>query len=206
MSKTKKVNFSYQLTGFVEVHEAIGTGQLHGSLLDLTHRIMSEALITGDTEMEVDSYSTEVKVDEPLTPKYPVYHGKHIIQFHDETFVWYDEAGLHGGVEYSLKQAQTSLKRYAERLNMPKLDPAAFAPITAPGYEPGEIPHHFRDLNSFAANLLEQNDAMREVMVRAGMQICLAKARAVCECPPGTRNITEGGHFPACTACKRRLK
>jgi len=28
----------------------------------------------------------------------------------------------------------------------------------------------------------------------------------VCECPPGVRNITEGGHFPACTACHRRLK
>lgn len=28
-----------------------------------------------------------------------------------------------------------------------------------------------------------------------------------CECPPGTdRCITQGGHFPACTACKRRLK
>lgn len=28
-----------------------------------------------------------------------------------------------------------------------------------------------------------------------------------CECPPGTdRCITQGGHFPACTACHRRLK
>lgn len=28
-----------------------------------------------------------------------------------------------------------------------------------------------------------------------------------CVCPPGTdRTITQGGHFPACTACGRRLK
>lgn len=27
----------------------------------------------------------------------------------------------------------------------------------------------------------------------------------VCECPSGVRNITDGGHFPACTACKRRI-
>lgn len=29
----------------------------------------------------------------------------------------------------------------------------------------------------------------------------------ICECPPGTdRCITQGGHFPACTACGRRLR
>ena len=32
------------------------------------------------------------------------------------------------------------------------------------------------------------------------------EAPKVCECPPGVRNITDGGHFPACTACHRRLK
>lgn len=28
-----------------------------------------------------------------------------------------------------------------------------------------------------------------------------------CECPPGTdRCVTQGGHFPSCTSCKRRIK
>lgn len=35
---------------------------------------------------------------------------------------------------------------------------------------------------------------------------CAPAAPKYCECPPGVRNITEGGHFPACTACHRRLK
>jgi hypothetical protein len=30
-------------------------------------------------------------------------------------------------------------------------------------------------------------------------------APKVCECGP-LRNITDGGHFPACTRCKRRLR
>lgn len=32
-------------------------------------------------------------------------------------------------------------------------------------------------------------------------------AAKICECPAGTdRCITQGGHFPACTACGRRLR
>lgn len=35
----------------------------------------------------------------------------------------------------------------------------------------------------------------------------LRRIAQYCECPPGTdRCITQGGHFPACTACHRRLK
>lgn len=48
---------------------------------------------------------------------YPISHGTHIIQYHDETFVWYDEAGLQGGVTYSLEQAQEALKKYSEDLS-----------------------------------------------------------------------------------------
>lgn len=33
-----------------------------------------------------------------------------------------------------------------------------------------------------------------------------ASETKVCECPPGNRTITQGGHFAACTACHRRLK
>lgn len=54
---------------------------------------------------------------EVAAPQYPINHGTHITQFHDETFVWYDESGLQGGVEYSLKSAETALLRYAEQLN-----------------------------------------------------------------------------------------
>jgi hypothetical protein len=57
-------------------------------------------------------------------PKYPMNHGTHIIQFGDETFVWYDEAGLQGGVEYSLKSAEAVLLRYVEQLNRPDPRPA----------------------------------------------------------------------------------
>jgi hypothetical protein len=32
-----------------------------------------------------------------------------------------------------------------------------------------------------------------------------AETPKVCECGP-LRNVTDGGHFPACTRCKRRLK
>lgn len=32
-----------------------------------------------------------------------------------------------------------------------------------------------------------------------------APLQKICECGP-LRNITEGGHFPACTRCHRRLK
>ena len=201
---------------------------------------------------------------------YPISHGTHIIQYHDETFVWYDEAAMQGGVTYSLEQAQRELKKYGEYLNTPTPDPSWFAPITAKGYEPGEIPHHFNDLNRFAEDLLEQNEAMRAAIVLMNKELgpTIAESREinkmtaerlapgegrltldvlwksgssmvsttiteeqyaavvkivipvaaevsegfhaavkpVCECPPGTRNITEGGHFPACTACKRRLK
>lgn len=113
------------------------------------------------------------------SPSYPIHHGQNIIQYHDETFVWYDEAGLQGGVTYSLEQTQRELQRYGESLNAPKLDPAAFAPIQQPGYDVGEIPHQFGDLTDFAAKLLKQNEAMRDVMAR--MQICLAKARKAME-------------------------
>lgn len=98
----------------------------------------------------------------PASAAYPISHGSHIIQYHDETFVWYDEAGLQGGVEYSLEQAQASLKRYAEAMNQPT--PAPFALITQPGYEPGEIPHHLSDLTDYAAKLQVQNEAMRAVL------------------------------------------
>jgi hypothetical protein len=43
-----------------------------------------------------------------------------------------------------------------------------------------------------------------------GLWTCWQASRAtpkpkVCECPSGVRNITDGGHFPACTTCKRRI-
>lgn len=62
----------------------------------------------------ITDYNTNAGKPEPVV--YPINHGTHIIQFHDETFVWYDEAGLQGGLAYSLKQAQTDLKRYADSL------------------------------------------------------------------------------------------
>jgi hypothetical protein len=54
---------------------------------------------------------------EPIAPKYPISHGAHITQFHDETFVWYDEAGLQGGVTYSLGQAQLAVAWHGKQLN-----------------------------------------------------------------------------------------
>lgn len=60
---------------------------------------------------------------EVAAPKYPINHGTHIIQFADETFVWYDEAGLQGGVTYTLKAAEGALLRYVERMNRPAPPP-----------------------------------------------------------------------------------
>lgn len=51
---------------------------------------------------------------------YPHAHGPSIIQFHDETYVWYDEVGLQGGVTYTLEQAQLELERYGQHLDQPK--------------------------------------------------------------------------------------
>jgi len=48
---------------------------------------------------------------------FPVFHPNHIIQYADEVFVWHDEAGLMGGVEYSLEMANLTLERYATALN-----------------------------------------------------------------------------------------
>lgn len=47
----------------------------------------------------------------------------------------------------------------------------------------------------------EQGHALNKIR-----ELLAAPQPKVCECPPGTdRAITQGGHFPACTACKRRL-
>jgi hypothetical protein len=62
---------------------------------------------------------------------FPKTHGTRIIQFHDETFVWYDEAGLQGGCTYSLEQAELELARYAKSLNE---EPSARF-YGLPGYE-----------------------------------------------------------------------
>lgn len=93
---------------------------------------------------------------------YPVLHEKHIIQWGDETFVWYDEAGLQGGVEYRLEAAQRALKAYGESLERPKAAALPdFPEIIQPGYKAGEIPHHINDLSEYAYALREQNDAMK---------------------------------------------
>lgn len=164
---TQQLKFSYTLSGTVDLNdmgEAEGIRELKCNLDSLTSMAMGQGLITCDTEMTVDSYEAVATVGHELAPKYPISRGSHIIQYHDETFVWYDEAGLQGGVEYSLEHAQSALKRYAEAMNAPKLDPAAFAPITAEGYEPGEIPHHAADLEDYVVKLLEQNEAMRTIL------------------------------------------
>ena len=56
------------------------------------------------------------------TPTYPISHGTHIIQWGDETFVWYDEAGLHGGLAYTIEDADRDCREYFKRLDTPKLD------------------------------------------------------------------------------------
>lgn len=178
-----QIKFSYTLSGTVDLN-GIAEDQakkiLHINLDELTTPIMGDGLITGCSNLTLDSYESVVQVG-PGPVAYPINHGQHIIQFHDETSAWYDEAGLQGGVEYSLKQAELSLKRYADDLNGWKPDLTEFEPITQKGYEPGEIPHQFGDLMEYAGKLLEQNEAMRDVMARAGMQICLAKARKAME-------------------------
>lgn len=49
----------------------------------------------------------------------PVSHAGPITQYAPEVFVWYDEAGLMGGVEYSLEAAQAERQRYVERFETP---------------------------------------------------------------------------------------
>lgn len=67
------------------------------------------------TYMNVDEFEL-VGDPEVIQPKYPISHGSHIIQFHDDTFVWYDEAGLQGGLGYSLEEAQHHLSAYMHSL------------------------------------------------------------------------------------------
>lgn len=114
---TDQINFSYTLTGTVDLNgssKELAKEILYINLDDLTNQIMGEGLITEATELTLDSYEATTKVDQPA---YPISHGTHIIQYHDETFVWYDEAGLQGGVTYSLEQAQEALKKYSEDLS-----------------------------------------------------------------------------------------
>lgn len=52
-----------------------------------------------------------------------------------------------------------------------------------------------------------ESSTLHAELVDLGDRITAFLAPKYCECPPGTdRCITQGGHFPACTACKRRLK
>lgn len=69
-------------------------------------------------------------IPQPAAPKerpqvnrlenYPFHHTAHITQFADETFVWYDESGLQGGVCYSLEEAKKLVAEHAQHLNSPK--------------------------------------------------------------------------------------
>ena len=45
----------------------------------------------------------------------------------------------------------------------------------------------------------------RTIAEKAWQASRAAPTPKVCECGP-LRNITDGGHFPACTRCKRRLR
>lgn len=61
------------------------------------------------------------------------------------------------------------------------------------------------DQTDLRAELYKVVDRM--LKAERGATIPTEAAPKYCECPPGTdRCITQGGHFPACTACKRRLK
>jgi predicted RNA-binding Zn-ribbon protein involved in translation (DUF1610 family) len=64
---------------------------------------------------------------------YPIAHGTHITQYADEVFIWYDESGLMGGCEYSLRSAEIQLRKLAKALNNPKPERTKF--IAEPGYE-----------------------------------------------------------------------
>ena len=57
--------------------------------------------------------------DEPKEVVYPINHPGPIHQYTEEVFVWYDEAGLQGGVAYSLEQANADKARYFEYLDKP---------------------------------------------------------------------------------------
>lgn len=62
----KQIKFSYTLTGVVdlnEMDEAGGIQELNCLLDDLTRVVTGNGLITGDTEMTVDSYDATVKVE-----------------------------------------------------------------------------------------------------------------------------------------------
>lgn len=52
-----------------------------------------------------------------------------------------------------------------------------------------------------------ESSTLHAELIDLGDRITAFLAPKYCECPPGTdRCITQGGHFPACTACKRRIK
>lgn len=56
---------------------------------------------------------------EPPEPKesYPIFHPHNVIQYADEIYVWHAEAGLLGGVGYSLDDANAQMNRYVESFN-----------------------------------------------------------------------------------------
>lgn len=57
---------------------------------------------------------------------YPKRVDKHIDQFAEHVFVWYDEAGLVGGAADSLAEAQHALHRYGAALDFKGLLPCPF--------------------------------------------------------------------------------
>lgn len=57
------------------------------------------------------------KIAEGNAVNYPVVVAPHIYQFTEGTFIWYDEAGLPGGVTTTLEDAERALRDYGKKLD-----------------------------------------------------------------------------------------
>lgn len=51
-------------------------------------------------------------------PTYPRHVADHIVQYDDNVFVWYDEAGLAGGAAETLEVAEAQLSAYVQCLEV----------------------------------------------------------------------------------------
>lgn len=78
------------------------------------------------SELQRDSLQELLRECEVQTvaPKYPINHGEYIRQYHDEVFVWFDEAGLVGGVAGSLEAAEQAWVLYVNELERGKQEGA----------------------------------------------------------------------------------
>lgn len=101
----------------VAVVAALGVHNIDDATIDRYHvELLGSNTNPNQQLMSFEEIKQALGFPKQAAVTYPVMHGDNITQFHDETFVWYDEAGLQAGVCYSLAQAIQERTKYFNSL------------------------------------------------------------------------------------------